>query len=560
MATFPSNNYDPRLIVVDQSNGCTLTRASIRGFTKQDFEDQASKEVGMDRIIASTKEARMAGVRENSLWDLFLSKHVALKEGKGSQNPSVIMPFSLVPRQNQVNANFFRVGAGAAHPTAGSGGIPVHAWQLTLKTGSNDGDGSPWVKSPSQSLKNLEKYFLPGNYLTVEWSNGSSASIATNFEILSAVNADSGGVSQALVTVIPNKTESWWASATTDEKNVYKPTAGLAIRLANSTSDYESRGSQVPAVNNRSLIEYWQQTHRWSFTYNDEYVKALEAPLTSDFYKKFATLPLAEQRRQAELDNQQMLMQTFFYGDRINENQTTETFRNLPQVNDPADPSCPIEFKATTLGIRTQLAEGLRVKDVAGAAFNLDNWLEDNYNLKRYRDADGRSTITVIDWFTDRFTKGRIRDLLFKYYKARFSMDLTGFVQLGKKIEFNGSVLFEYDLYDLPDQGVQAAIFTHPYFDDKISAAVTAQRSRQRALWAIDWSDIAINIIRTASANRVTNEADELYRYVIKVNNATTKLNSKTFEVRVGDVNRSLLYENFSDACPTLTVPGCELA
>ena len=75
----------------------------------------------------------------------------------------------------------------------------------------------------------------------------------------------------------------------------------------------------------------------------------------------------------------------------------------------------------------------------------------------------------------------------------------------------------------------------------------------------VDWSDIGINLIKTNSAKRQSNTADNLYNCVIQPNVKHYQLNSKTFEVRVGDTNRHSLIENFSDACPTVTVAGCNV-
>lgn len=554
--TIPDNNFDPRLITVDESNGCTLTRASIRAFTKEDFEDQGFKEVGMDRIIAGTKEARMAGVRERSLTDLLLSRHVALPQGKGTGSQSIIAPFRLIPRQNVVNANYFQVEAGSAHPSAGVGSMPASAWRITVNVGS-----SPWVSSPSQGLKNLEKYFLPGQYIVVEYKDADTSVARTAvFEVIEAANATSGSTEKAIVTVKPNKSTAGWAALTTAEKLVYQPTLGQVSRLANAVSDYESWGHQTPAVNNMTLIDYWQQTHRWAHSYNEEYIKALESPLTSEFYKKFRTLPLAKQRKEQEMMNEQVMYNTFFYGEEINELQTVNSYTSLPLVYDPADPTCPIEYKSTTLGVRTQLAANGRVSDKQNNPLSLDDIFEMNYNLKRNKETTS-GTISVNDFMTDRFTAARIRDLLLtKYYPTKYGTSINSYFQAGQKITFNGVTVLEYNVYDLPDQGIQMSIFTDPYFDDRLSAFSTAQKSRGRSFWGIDWTDVAINVLKTNSAKRTTNTADELYRYVITPNVKQTMLNSKTFEVNVGDTNRHILYENFSDATPTLTVPGVELA
>jgi len=54
--------------------------------------------------------------------------------------------------------------------------------------------------------------------------------------------------------------------------------------------------------------------------------------------------------------------------------------------------------------------------------------------------------------------------------------------------------------------------------------------------------------------------ADELYRFVLSPSIKQTQLNSKTFEVQIGDTNRHSLIKNFSDGCPNVTVAGCDLA
>ncbi|MAT10995.1 MAG: hypothetical protein CMM02_08300, partial [Rhodopirellula sp.] len=70
---------------------------------------------------------------------------------------------------------------------------------------------------------------------------------------------------------------------------------------------------------------------------------------------------------------------------------------------------------------------------------------------------------------------------------------------------------------------------------------------------------IQINVIKTASVKRQTNTADDLYNCVIQPNVSHYQLNSKTFEVRVGNTNRHALVENFSDASPSVTVSGADV-
>ncbi len=544
---FPTNNCDPRLIVVDDSTGCTLTRANIRAFTKQDFEDQGFKEVGMDRIIAQTKEARLAGVRERTLTDLLLSRHCALRESSGGGNKSVIAPYTLVPRRNIVNASYFAIEAGSANSNQGSGTNHHGLWDITVNTG---------VSQFKSSLKNLEKYFLPGMNLLVENLGTSNVAQSIQFKVVSASNANAGGVEKATIVVEPNVDSTTFNGYSSAVKAPYEPQAGTVQLLANSISDYESWCEQGPAVNDLTLIEYWQQTTRWTHQYNDEYLKALEAPLTSQYFKKFRQLPLAQQRKQQEMQMEQAFYNTVFYGQEINEKQTVEGYTNLPQVMDPGNTSCALEFKANTLGIRTQLARCGKVSDKQNAALNLDSIFETCYLLKRYRETTSGS-VEIIDAMTDRFTAAKIRDLMLKYYATKYSSSSQLFYQPGQKITYNGATVLEYNVYDLPDQGVQLAVFTDPYFDDRLGAFATAIKSRARGLWMLDWSDININVIGTNSAKRQTNTADDLYNCVITPNVTHYMLNSKTFEVRVGDTNRHAVIENFSDACPTVTAEQC---
>ena len=541
---FPTNNQEPRLITVDESNGNTLTRATVTGWGKTDVESLYLKESGLDVIIASAAEGRIAGVKENALTDLVLSRHVKLKQGSGKEQGSVIQPLSIVPRENIVNANYFQIESGAAHPTVGK------YWNVTINTGT-----SPWASSPSNSLKDLEKFFLPGMEVNVEYKDANEVARRVNMKVVEAVNATSGSTEKATITLEPPKSDSGWSALGTSAKAVFQPTAGQVTRMANSVSDYESWGHSVPGVNNLGLIEYWKQTSRWVHAYNEEYVACLNAPYLSVGWKKFKTLPLAKIKKQQQEQNDREMLETFFYGQAINENQTGALWRNLPQVTDPADPDFTIEYKSNTEGVITQLGNGGMVSDRQNTPLDLDTLFETCYTLKRQRGAG------VIDIMTDRWTAVKIRDLLLsKYYKTKFGTDTTSYFQPGQKITFNGQTVLEYNMYDLPDQGVQMAVFVQDYFTDRLDATHQDQKSRSRALWAIDWSDVAVNVIKTNSAKRQTNVNDALYMNVIKPVMRHTMLMSKTFEVRVGDVNRHRVIENFSDATPKLTVSGVDLS
>lgn len=541
-------NITPRIIVVDDANGNTLTRASFLGLTKEYLEDQGLYEVGLARLIASAKEARMAGVAESSLSDLLTSRMVSLKESRAKAQGSFVQPFEFAPRRNVVNANYFRVTAGNAHPSAGSNGIPAHAWQITVGIGD-----SPWVTAPSNGLVNLEKYFLPDNDLIVEYADANSVARVPQFKVIDAEYVSS---QVAKVNIVPNYTENGWAALTADQQAVFQPTAGQVTRLANSVSDFESNGYQYPAHNNWTMAEYWNQRVRWADTYTQEYVDALSNPNSSEFFRKFQTTPLAEQKRIREMHVRNDRNNAIFWQDRINEYQSTSgtVWRGLPTVPDIADETMTLEFKANTLGIHTQLNEAGMVSDKMGQPLNLNDIFEQVYRLARTRAAQNTAGVLVdtVDAMCDRFTANAIDAVMLQYYKNRYASQVTLFYTPGQKLSFDGTQVLEYNKYYLPEHGVYLAVFINSYFDDRISAFATGQKNMARFFWLVDWSDIAVNVLDTRMRKHQTDVAAELYRYTIRQNIKYSVMNSMLLQVRVGDPNRHLIYKNFSGELPVL--------
>lgn len=544
--TNPSNCL-PRVITVDDSCGCTLTRATIRAMTPQDFQDQGSREVQMDRIIAQMKEARLTGVPERALDDLVTSRMAPIKTQK-VVNGSVIAPFIEVPQQHTVNANYFNIETGVVNPNHGIGNVPDSAWDFTIVVTS-----SPWATP----LENIERWFMPGSYINVfNVDPVTGVSYRLQYRVFASANADALGVSKALVTAVPNYSAAGWAALTGAQKAVYQTTHGLVINLGNSVSNYESYCINGPAVNTLKLLVYWLQTLRKTFCYNDEYIKALQAPLTSEFFKKFRTLELAKQRKQQELFEMKKRMNSVFYGQRINEHQAVETYRDLPQVPDPANPSCILEYKSNCLGFITQLADCGRVSDFQGASLDLDTLKAVLYSLKRNRQVGG-AVIRRIDAMTDRFTADSIAQVLISYYQKKYNVQYTRYFEGNQQITFGDQVMWDYNLYKFPDEGVELCVIVDEFFDDRISASPTSDANVARELWLLDWSDTLLGIAGTASATRQTNVLDNLYNCVITPNVNHYQLNSETICPMIQDANRHAVFTNFNAGCPIITSDTC---
>jgi hypothetical protein len=68
------------------------------------------------------------------------------------------------------------------------------------------------------------------------------------------------------------------------------------------------------------------QRSRESHEYSDEYLVALNDALLSGFWHQFQQLPLAEQKRQQHAHVMREWVNALFYNQRIDENQTFETY------------------------------------------------------------------------------------------------------------------------------------------------------------------------------------------------------------------------------------------
>lgn len=546
---FPTN-CNPRAIVVDESCGCTLTRATIQGMTPQDFEDQGSKEIGMDKLIASAQMAKAAGYRESNLEMLLNGTIKGIKNGLAKQNispsESVILPYIYRRQETTINANYWEVTAGVVSPDAGTNGVPAHAWRLTVRNSQS---------TYATQFTDITRFFVPGSYILVEHINSStSAALSGAFKVLAVESAGSG---IAYLTLEPNESTTGWASLTSAQKLQWQPTSGLAFTMANSVSDFESWCHNEAAVNNKKLLTFWVQTSRRSHCYNDEYFKALNAALTSGYFKEFLHLPLAEQRRQMEAKFKRDWLNSVWFGQAINEYQTVETYTSLPTVNDPYDPTCTLEYKANAIGFQQQLVDCGRVTDHSGGALDLDTLAASLYNVKRAREVSG-GTVDRIDVMTNRWTHGAIQQLMITYYKAKYGTDIQRHYSPNEKLTFENQVELKYSVYQLPPDlgGFELAVYEDTFFDDKISAHPTATRSRGRALWAIDWSDVTTGIFGAQSVNRTNNTADDIYNCVITPNIRHHQLESTKWTSILENPNRHLIVHNFSDATPKLTVPG----
>lgn len=570
-----SGSFLPRIVQVDSSTGCTLTNASIKGMTPAEFESLGNKEIDLARVIASAAEAKILGVQEKGLPALLRSSITNIKPLLNQQKvetQSLILPYIQRRQRSYINSNYFTASSGVASPNAGNNGNHPGLWQVNVNV-----TDSPWATA----ITAVERYFLPGSTVLVQtWDNSTSKNaVSLVYKVVSAASGAQG----AVLELEPNVTAVKYNTLAGSDQQAYEFTVGVLQTGANSVNDYEEWCYNQPADLSQQLIVNWLQTTRESRIVDDQYKATLDSIMSgkvNPFLQKFVYQPIAEQNKRASQLSDEAWMRSLWYGQKINENQTPETYMNLPEVLDPEGArtgsasygsDCILEYKSNALGIHTQLSDANRIADLNGGTLNLDYLFEQLYLLKRHREADGDS-ISVIDVMTDRITANNIFTVMNGYYATKYNWDVTRNVAINEKVTHDGIMLFNYNKYDIPEVGVQLAVFHDQFFDDLISATpntfsagdddtegtgddVVGFKSRSRALWLLDWSDIRVGIAGTNSVTRRNPAPEVMDAYRCRMNAVIKEysLRSTTWTTMLDRPQRHLIIQNFSDANPSVT-------
>lgn len=561
----------PRIAAVGDACGCSLTNTKFEALTPDKIEGMGMTAYEED-IWSRVAESRIVGVTPNTLHDLLLSRIKDVSKEALAQKSvgrtTKFAPFKYRLRKRNKQMSYFNVASGEATPGAGSNGIPASAWDLIINLGSGE---------YATEFKNLGRFFLLGHWITVEHRNvATNVAYNTSHKVIAVEDVDADN---ARVTVAaPFSSNAAWNALSAGEQAIYQPEFGTVTILANDFSDWENACQNAPTDNNQELLIDWFQTSRETRCRNKEYEAALKEILdgnVNSYLKKFREIDVTERNRQEMAYWNAVFLNTAFFGQRINEHQvpdpTWADIEGLDVVRDPEDPACEYERKAHALGIHTQLVEEGRRIDLQGGRLDFDLIMELLHKMRRVRKLDGRDH-PVIDLMMDRHSKHQFDTLLIRYLKQTYATEYTKYFEKGQVIDPNGGAMFEYTKYDLPLQHLQVGIFSHEFFEDRLSAfgngtggrqGTVNNKNRGRMIMALDWEDIAIGIFGTNSVkreykNEITAQANPLYSCRMKLNTKEFDLRSTTWDVEIGDFDRHLILENFSDECPSLTVSFCE--
>ena len=554
-----------RTINVSSACGCTLTAATITGFSPADIVALGNSENNLTRTILAAGEAKMLGVPERNLMTLLNSniREIGKKQltVHNIDGQSIIQPFIMRGQRSFVNANYWTILTGTPSTTAGVGAEPDSTWKITVGLGNS---------TIQTTLEAIERFFTVGSTIIVKtWDNVATKTALTQvFTIYAAVNADAGAVKKATLTIYPNVNDTNWALLTPAEKQAYQPTFGMVQNGTNSTNDKESYCPQQPSDLAKRLIVNWLQTSRESYCREQSYEEVIDAILAgrvNDYLRGFKTLSIADQQKQQKARYEMERMNSAMYGQAIDvDEQTTANWRSLPVVYDIVDTDCPLAYKASALGIFTLLSDCNRVIDMNGNRLDLDDIFERIYWLRRWREASG-DRVPVIDSMTDRFTSASIFEAMTKYYAARYGWDTTRFAKINEKITHDNIIMFTYNIYDIPDSATQWAVFVDDFFNDQVDAANTRwvgweASTRVNELWFLDWSDIFKGVAGHKQVSRKTpnNNTDlAVWQCVIDPQVKSYDLRSETWTMMVDRPERHLIIHNFAAGCPRVTIPGC---
>lgn len=546
-----------RLVKIDDSCGCSLTRSSIEGLTPETLEDMGKTEYNKARVLAEMAESRAIGAPANTMESILMGRVTEIGKGELTTEKvgydSMILPYRKRPRKTLFNTQYFKIIAGAASPNAGStvGGIvfPASAWKVRVTNPT----------SPRASaLSNIAPHFRPLEYLYVENKDATGGSNFAPFKIILS-EAVTGQPTQADVTIVPPYTTGGWAALSAPEKALFQPEVGVVQVGANNVANEESWCHNQVARNPFSIIIDWFQTSRYSQCHTKEYDKVLKAILAgdvNDFTRKFQYLPLAEQNRQRFQEYRQKWMNSVFYGSYISEVQTPETYADLDPILDPEN-SCQYGYKANALGLRTLLQNDGRVFDLKGAPLDLDFIFDQAYEVARNRAGEGGNLDTV-DLMTDAKTAAVIHKVLVQYYKDNYGVDAVNtYFTKGEVMDQWKTMSMSYNHYEIPDKNVKIAIFVDTFFIDRNTMFVDDLRTRGASLWVIDWSDFRLGVFETRSSKtefkgRIYQNANRDFACVISPNTEYYDLRSTTWTGMIDDSYRHFLVENFDNTkCPT---------
>ena len=589
-ATAISNNYDS-CGTITRSNIAYATPDGLLSIFKSndDYRD-------MQSLMTTNMELKACGTKTYGLYDWLMSSArpvgSLINQKKIQGTDSIMEPFILASQKSIINDDFWAVLENVAAASYTTNSTEGNAGRPAVKTGTTYGAVTHIIRLKSRyGIDPNTSHFVPGATLHVFGRTGAGAASRTQFIIDSAANEKPSSGNVATWTDV-----AVVAVSNGDSHSHSGVSSGVAVIGANNVSDYESWCNNRPALNPNRVVPFWTQTSRYTLCV-DEFYKEWFAKLSANnpYFAKFGDVTLAERNRQLGAMWQKEWMNSFFWGKRLNTNQSLANWTSLPAqyahynanlggVTTSAS-SHIVSRKANAIGIYEQLQACGRVKDLKGQRLNLAELFNELYTLYRTRSNSGRPSDSI-DCYTDSKTAASIQTAMVKYYGAA---TVTA--------NSNSAITFDYQVKDgniaklgfrvrsyelLYPQGVTLNIITDHYFDDFVSAMKAeelaanqhnngggantegADRSVGDSGRFLMFLDLGGGIypgivdsnrkVHTVGALEDLAKIDSGYGCVMRSPTKEVTLNSVTWTAVVECPDDNLIVENFDDAEPDTVV------
>jgi hypothetical protein len=461
-----------------------------------------------------------------------------------------IRPYILARQYSAINNAYWFVQGGKT--------VQGTKWQVDVSSTTN-------IPADTRSFATGQRVYIAG--LT-----NAGTKTMTAWQVDVAVTSPS--VTNAIeLTLIPQNAGSFLSGS-----RLQSPVTGLLTRGTNNVSDFEKFCQEAPAYLNWKNVPFWIETQRTALCRSTQYEKWRNYLLADNpLYAEFGDLTEIEKNRQLGADWQKRLVETMFWGKKIN------AYQNLAQYNllDPilaydgsayglgVDGGTCTGVRANMIGVYEQLVECNRVVDLQGATLNLISLFNELYNMKRVREGSTGKYVTQFDIFTDSVTASAINSAMIAYYNTLSGGNTRYTVDVNKQpgVSFNkdqdiqkAEFGFMYRSYNLNYPAIRINVITHYFFDDYLTGNTFAgQANAGRLLLVLDFAGIYPGIMSSNRKVWNTGELKDLARInsdfgcVMEVNTKETTLMSITGTMVVECPAGQLWLENFAATTPSTT-------
>ena len=464
----------------------TVTRAAIATLSPAEilalFQPVAGtpgKWAELDSLLKHQIEMTACGVVRSPLYDWIMSSN---KPGQGAlvsihrvaKGPSLVQPFILGLQKSVWNQDYWTVKAGltaVAYNDVGNldkplGAVTGYVLRLTNVFGSLHAD----YFQPRQTLIVINKSGVDGAY---QISRFRVVKAATGAD---PVHVDVEAVFEQATTPFPDDEIPPVPSVGSILPSTATPTDGLVLQGINNVHDAEAWCYNRHNVNLNKLVPFWYQTYRNQRAVDSEYQKVFAHLMAQNaYYAKFMDLPLAERNRQDERFARVEFMNSFFFGERISNNQTIDSWKTLDQILSATSAAVDVGigaqlmgYRANMVGVVPQLAACGQVWDLAEQDVPIKTLLETYlYDITRARQSSGRPHGEI-----DIYTNSVSADEFMQAFIAYSNEKVGGLLQININ-EGQTPIGFPYRKFKLYiPAGVTVNVMTDPFFDDMRTAAM----------------------------------------------------------------------------------------